>query len=152
MMTVDTVDLSRLTKRLDELAGAMGGNEVAKVLLAGAFVLEGEAKQNVQRMKAIDTGFMLNSIYSVTASESGYAKARSEATGRSDDGEMFPEYKPPKAAAAVCVGAEYGMYVEYGTVRMPARPFMRQAVETHGGDAVDAIGEAIDRKMQKVFK
>lgn len=152
MMTVDTVDLSRLSKRLDELASAMGGNEVAKALLAGAFVLEGEAKQNVQRMKAIDTGFMLNSIYSATASESGYSKARSEAQGRSSDGEMFPEYKPPKAAAAVCVGAEYGMYVEYGTVRMPARPFMRRAVETASGDAVDAIGEAIDRKMERIFR
>lgn len=152
MMTVNVVDLSRLQGHLDELASAMGGNEVASALLAGALVLEAEAKQNVQRMKAIDTGFMLNSIYSATAAESGYDKARSDAKERSSDGEMFPEYKPPKAAAAVCVGAEYGMYVEYGTVRMPARPFMRQAVETHGDDAVDAIGEAIDRKMQGIFR
>lgn len=143
MMTIDTVDLGRLSNRLDELADAMGGNEVAAALLAGAFVLEAEAKQNVQRMKAIDTGFMLNSIYSSDGNDSGY---------RPGGDRMLPEYKPPKAAAAVCVGAEYGMYVEYGTIRMPARPFMRQAVETHVDDAIDAIGEAIDRKMQRIFR
>lgn len=152
MITIDTVDLSRLNGRLDELAATMGGDEVASALMAGAFVLEGEAKQNVQRMKAIDTSFMYNSIYSTGGKESGYAEARSAAKASNPDGEMFPEFKPGKESAAVCVGAEYARHVEFGTVRMTARPFMRQAVEMHGGDAVDAIGDAIERKMERIFR
>lgn len=152
MITVDTVDLSRLEGRLSELANAMGGDEVARVLMAGAFVLEGEAKQNVQKMRAIDTGFMLNSIYSTNGKDGNYDDARSAANGRKAGGDMFPEYKPGKESAAVCVGAEYAVHVEYGTVRMPARPFMRQAVATASGDAVDAIGDAIERRMETIFR
>lgn len=33
------------------------------------------------------------------------------------------------AAAVVRVGVDYGVYVEYGTHRMPARPYLRPAVE-----------------------
>lgn len=152
MMTVDTVDLSRLSGRLDELADALGGDEVAKALLAGAFVLEGEAKQNVQRMKAIDTGFLLNSIHSTSRAGSNYADAESAAKSRNGDGKMFPEPRMGKGEAAVAAGAEYARHVEYGTVRMTARPFMRQAVERASGDAVDAIGEAIERKMERIFR
>ena len=152
MMTVNTVDLSRLQRRLDDLASAMGGDEVASALMAGAFVLEGEAKQNVQRMRAIDTGFLLNSIHSTSRAGSNYDKARSEAKARNGDGEMFPELRMGKGEAAVAAGAEYARHVEYGTVRMTARPFMRQAVERASGDAVDAIGEAIERKLERIFR
>lgn len=152
MITVDTVDLSRLERHLDELAAALGSDEVASALMAGAFVLEGAAKQNIQAMRAIDTGFLLNSIHSTSRAGSNYAEAQSAAKARNGDGKMFPELRMGKGEAAVAAGAEYARHVEYGTVRMPARPFMRRAVETASGDAVDAIGEAIERKMERIFR
>lgn len=33
--------------------------------------------------------------------------------------------------AYIGTNVEYGKYVEYGTSRMPARPFLKQAVENH---------------------
>lgn len=153
MITVDTVDLSRLTSRLAELQDALGGDEVGNALLAGAFVLEAEAKQNVERMRAVDTGFLLNSIYStVGARAGGHGDAVSAAKSRNQRAEMLPEVRLNAAEAAVAAGAEYAVHIEYGTARMPARPFMRQAVAAKSGDAVDAIADAIDRKLRRIFR
>lgn len=152
MMSASVVDLDRVSGRLDELARAMGNDEAAKALMAGAFVLEGEVKNNVQRMQAIDTGFMLNSVYSTSKPENNYDRARGDAKNRNADAEMLPQVQLPTAQAAVCVGAEYAIHIEYGTARMSARPFLRQAAQTHGGEAVDAIAEAIERKLEQVFR
>ena len=152
MMSASVVDLDRVSGRLDELARAMGNDEASKALMAGAFVLEGEVKNNIQRMKAIDTGFMLNSVYSTSKPENNFGDALSAAKRRNADAEMLPHVQLPSAQAAVCVGAEYAIHIEYGTARMPARPFLRQAAATHGGEAVDAIAEAIERKLEQVFR
>lgn len=88
-------------------------------LSAFAFQLEGLAKVAVQENRQIDTGFMLNSIYTVTKSgSSSYGKASrtGEYTGR-DGGKVkrkiAPERKvPEKAAAIVAVGASYAIYQE----------------------------------------
>lgn len=152
MITVDTVDLSRLTSRLAELQSQLGGDEVGNALLAGAFVLEAEAKQNVERMQAVDTGFLLNSIYSTTRRAGGHDDAMSAAKSRNARAVMLPEVRLNAAEAAVAAGAEYAVHIEYGTARMPARPFMRQAVAAKSGDAVDAIADAIDRKLRRIFR
>jgi len=152
MMSASVVDLNRVSGRLSELARAMGNDEAAKALMAGAFVLEGEVKNNVERMKAIDTGFMLNSVYSTSKPSNNYDRARGDAKNRNAEGEMLPQVQLPTAQAAVCVGAEYAIHIEYGTSRSASRPFLRQAAQTHGGAAVDAIAEAIERKMEQVFR
>ena len=147
MITVDVVNLRRVESALQRLASATGDRrEVEKALLAGALVLEGEAKLNVQIMNAIDTGFMLNSIYSATKGTSGYKDARGDAESRSD-ATMLPEVKPDEMTAIVAVGAEYAPHVEYGTYRTVARPFLRQAVQNRRDDAIDAIADAVTRRI-----
>ena len=147
MITVDVVSLRRVEGAIQRLADATGDRrEVEQALLAGALVLEGEAKLNVQRMNAIDTGFMLNSIYSATKDASGYRDAKGDAESRSD-ATMMPEVKPEEMTAIVAVGAEYAPHVEYGTARMAARPFLRQAVQNRRDDAIDAIADAVTRRI-----
>lgn len=147
MITVDVVNLSRVAGALQRLVDATGdAREVERALLAGALVIEGEAKLNVQRMNAIDTGFMLNSIYSAAKVESGYSDAKNDAESRGD-AVMRPEVKPEDMTAIVAVGAEYAPHVEYGTYRMAARPFLRQAVQNRRDDAVDAIADAVTRRI-----
>jgi HK97 gp10 family phage protein len=152
MMTVSTVDLNRVAGRLNQLANELGENEVARVLMAGAFVLEGEAKKNVVDMKAVDTGFLLNSIHSTSTADSGYADALSKAKQRNANATMTPEYKAPKGSAAIVAGAEYAYFIEYGRSRSNARPFMRRAVEVGSGEAVEAISAAIDDVMERIFR
>lgn len=152
MISASTVDLNRVLSRLNELQDAMGGDEAAQALMAGAFVLEGEVKNNIQRMRAIDTSFMFNSVYSTSKPENNFGDAQAAAKSCNPKAEMLPQVTLPTAQAAVCVGAEYANHVEYGTRRMAARPFLRQAAQTHGDDAVNAIAEAIERKMERIFR
>lgn len=151
MITASVVDLARLQAHLAELQQAMGGDEAAQALMAGAFVLEGEAKNNIQRMKAIDTGFMLNSVYSTSRPEDNFSGAEAKAKAKNADADLLPQVRVGKAQAAVCVGAKYANHIEYGTARMVGRPFLRQAAQTHSDEAVQAIGEAIERKMERIF-
>lgn len=53
--------------------------------------------------------------------------------------------------AAVGVGPAkgffYGMFLEYGTVKMSARPFMRPAFDQHAPGTFEAIGKALWREL-----
>ncbi len=96
----------------------------------------------------VDTGFLRNSIHTITKGSSGYDKAlgraeradakrhagqrRSAETGRWMDvaGMMLEETSGAGfLSAIVAVGAEYGVYVEYGTVNQAAQPYLEPAVE-----------------------
>lgn len=80
------------------------------------------------KLKApVDTGYLKNSIYASTAQGSDYS------TG-------LPEVKPANDQEAIVgVGAEYGQYVEYGTVHMAAQPFLTPAVEANRQAFIDAM-------------
>jgi HK97 gp10 family phage protein len=45
----------------------------------------------------------------------------------------------------VGVGVEYGIYLEYGTSRMPAHPFMTPAVEIVRPQFLSAMGEIVEQ-------
>lgn len=101
--------------------------EKAKELVKkAAFELEARAKLEAK----VDTGFMRNSIYTVTFAGSGYAAAKQAAEAANPDARMIGEVGTPgEYQAFVAVGAEYAIYVEYGTRFMAAQPFMTPAVE-----------------------
>lgn len=42
-------------------------------------------------------------------------------------------------------GVEYGQWVEFGTQKMPARPFLTPAVEKARGRLPELVGEALDK-------
>lgn len=91
----------------------------------------------------VDTGFLKNSIYSVTSDGSGYQggdKALPEIAGPADDQSAF-----------VAVGAEYGVYVEFGTSRAPAQPYFYPAMEKVRPGFESAIA-AIQNKLAEAAK
>ena len=61
---------------------------------------------------------------------------------------LFNELPPPpgKTSAYVAVGATYGLYVNYGTRRMPARPFWEPAIEA-ARPGFDAALSAIESQL-----
>lgn len=85
-----------------------------------AFQVEAQAKVNIQGNDQIDTGFMLNSVYTVGKNgESSYnstrpsGKYRSRATqGEAQRTRQAQLNVPEKASAIVAVGAEYAIYQE----------------------------------------
>jgi hypothetical protein len=108
--------------RLDHVLTTVRG-ATQKALEAVAFQTEGRAKVKVRDNDQIDTSFMLNSIYTVTPTSSGYSGAKGAAeaktkSGRSGrevghSGDMAPAQRLPHGvAAAVAVGANYAIFQE----------------------------------------
>lgn len=105
------------------LVARQANHLLAQVVRKAAFDIEAHSKMLVP----VDTGALKNSIYTVTDRSSGYAAARaSNPVGNPFFGEVRPR---GPMEAVVAVGQHYGVYIEYGTVRMAGRPFMAAAVE-----------------------
>lgn len=86
-----------------------------------AEAVEGAALQTeaiAKPLAPVDTGFLRNSIQA--------AKGSSDLTWE------------------VGVGAEYGIFIEHGTVHMPARPFVTPAVELVRPQFLHAMAEIVD--------
>lgn len=99
----------KLDKALDEL------------VKKAAFDIQAQA----QAKAPVDTGFLKNSIYVKTPHESTYGDAQEPEAGQT----LLPEVEPPKKhEAVVAVGANYGVYVEFGSVHGPAQPYLSPAV------------------------
>jgi HK97 gp10 family phage protein len=115
-MKVTIKGLPELKGKLAKLSAEMRGDASRRATLAGAQVFESGIKMNIQRQGLIDTGFMLNSV-----------------TAQNTSG----------TEADVGPAAEYAIYHEYGTSRMPARPYMRPAFDEGKGDALNAAVEVL---------
>jgi HK97 gp10 family phage protein len=86
--------------RLPKIAASLH-NEAAQEVAKAAHAIEAQTKANIVQHDLIDTGNMLNSV-----------QAQPDGT----------------FAWIVGVGAEYAIYHEYGTVRLPPKPFFLPAV------------------------
>lgn len=96
---------------------------VVKAVKKAAFDIQAHAAAGKPR----DTGFLKSSIYVVTKNASTYGQ-NLEGDGT---GEMLPEVEKPTSptVAYVAVGANYGVYQEFGTVNMAAQPYLVPAAE-----------------------
>jgi HK97 gp10 family phage protein len=50
--------------------------------------------------------------------------------------------------AEVRVNANYAFYVEFGTSRMGAKPFIRPAMDEHMQEIVNAVAEQVEKDIQ----
>jgi len=109
-----------------------------------ALQIEAQTKVNIQQNGQIDTGFMLNSTYTVSKKRNTYGKTNPNGEYVSQEGdlvkrEIAPAVRlPSDALAAVSVGAEYAVYQEV------KKPFLYPAVKTVAGQ--------VGGKAQKIFK
>ncbi len=93
------------------------------IIRKSAFDIEARAKAKAP----VQFGFLKSSIYVRTHHESTYGDAGQEGDGT---GVMLPEVEQPeKHHAVIAVGANYGIYQEFGTVHMPAHPYLTPAAE-----------------------
>ena len=150
--SVSVIGATVLADAIDGIADKLGGKEGDKALLKGAKVIEEFAKENVERMGAVDTGFLRESVYSATEKESGYDAARSAASVRNRQARMESEVKPDDGEAVVVAGAEHAKYVEHGTGRMAARPFMRQAIDKGRKKATKAVADGVSDIVRKELR
>lgn len=115
-----------------------------KIVKTAAFNIEGRAKSNA----AVDTGAMRAAIYTVTRDSSGYAGAAAAATSVNPHAEMQSEEPRPEkdTTAVVHAGMDYSVYVEHGTGKMAAQPFMTPAAAAEQPNLQRALG-ALARQL-----
>lgn len=124
------------------------------------------------RKAPVDTGFLRSSIYVRTSEESTYGQGsvkakritktarRKAAASKSGLISSFsstpygyyllPEVGGPEneQTAYVAVGAEYGIYLEFGTRYMPAHPYFYPAVE-HARAGFESALSRIEDKLKE---
>lgn len=112
-------------------------NATARMIDAIAFQIEGTAKVNITNNGQVDTGFMRNSVYAITASRNTfndidangeYVSSKTRQTVQRAAEPNPPD--PPKGGAIVGVAAEYAVYQE-----------MRQSFLF---DAVEQVAQSVD--------
>lgn len=121
------------TKRVMEAARGRADD----VVTAMAFQVEGQAKINVRENGQIDTGFMLNSIYTVAPEGNTYRQAwstgdyASTKEGGAEHRELGGEMSAREHMALVVVGAEYGLFQE------TRNSFLYRALDMVSADSPD---------------
>jgi len=115
---LDTTELDRVARNLEV--------NRKKLVRRIAFEVENEAKQ----FAPVDTGALRGSIYTVTENTDGFGKAASDVHSKNPKANTVQIPKPYGEVQA-CVGpcVDYGEFVEFGTSRMGAQPYLTPAVE-----------------------
>lgn len=119
------IDIRAAQSLFKQIGGAIEGGAVADALEAAGLVLESSMKHTIRRMDAIDTGFMLNTVQPVVDMQS-----------------------PTSGVVVVGTAADYAIYVEYGTYKMAARPFVRTTKAEYGDDAINAVYKVLKQKLK----
>lgn len=140
----------------------------SKIVRKVAFDVQADAAS----LAPVDTGFLKNSIYVVTADKSTYgggvSVARAPKAGkkgyvsrgqlkgfvkrkerqRAQEAMLLSEVAgpPDDQTAYVAVGASYGIYLEYGTRYMPAQPYFYPAVQW-GLDDLDSAARYLEAML-----
>ena len=131
---VDTSVIDRILRNLD-------GN-TSEAVRAVAFSVEAKAKEQIRVLRAIDTGAMLNSVYTRTA-KSAYSGGRASSDGAVaarvkalNKDAKIEELPIPRGEHEAFVGpsVEYAIAVHYGDNRRSGRPYLQNAVNDVGRD------------------
>lgn len=150
MADIEIRDYTVQIKRGFEKACARALREIVLDVVA-------DAKMGITDQDAIDTGALRKSIYAETPGAPGYgaaaaaasaaARTRGAHSGRPNKNfEMLPAPEPVGALEAIAaVGAEYGVYVEFGTVHVPPAPFFGPAEEK----ATEVLDQVVARMVNE---
>lgn len=140
--TMQLVGFKELADKLKRLPQKVARNGLRAAVSAGAAVIRNEARD----MAPVDTGEMKKDIQikrerddrnaqGLVASYSVFVRSgkKSRIAGRSRD---------------IDKDSFYWKFLEFGTSKMAAQPFMRPAFEAKKEAAVEAIGKKLDERIQ----
>lgn len=141
MASVQLSGFKELAAALREMGPKVARNGLRSAVAAGAAVVRnearnlapvrtGEMKKDIQQKRERDTKGEFAAKYSVFV-RSG-KKSRLSGKKRNIDKDSF-----------------YWRFLELGTSKMPAQPFMRPAFESKKEEALAVIGEKLDERIQK---
>ncbi len=111
-----------------------------------AFQLQAAMQTKIRANGQIDTGFMVNSVYTRTYTDSTYSGIGAPTHKHVAPFEQV-ERPPDDKTAYVAVAARYGFWQNYGTHKMAARPFLEPSVDLVRPDFEAALA-AIETKLK----
>lgn len=102
----------------------------------------------------IDTGFLKASNYYVTSDNSTYSNSVGQAQSIDAFREVLPEVDHPNddTTGIAAVAASYAIFVEMGTSRMGAQPFMHPAAEAMRGKLANIMAKWIAEAIKAVAR
>jgi HK97 gp10 family phage protein len=129
---------------LPEVKGALRA-AVAKAVAQTASYL----KDVVASTAPVKSGFLASSVYMVTKKQSTYGQGVASPSG---DSYLLPEVEAPpnNLSAVVAVAASYGVFVELGTSRMAAQPFLTPAVPA-AQERLSAQIEHLENEIHRIM-
>lgn len=140
MVEMQVSGMRELQDALKRLPDKIARNALRSAVNAGAAVIRNEARARVPTR----TGRLRKAIYqrqirerSGAGTQTFYVGWRARGTKRSGKSQTH--------------GAFYGRFVEFGTSRMAAKPFLRPAFEARKHDAVARIREKLRERITRVL-
>lgn len=124
-VSIEVVNLGEVLESLEEEVNT-SGDELRKAIIETALFIEREAVNNINIMRAVDTGRLKNSIHTEAKGLNSY---RGSAANEPGD-EKFSVNPKDEFEAIVGTAVEYAKYVEFGlgtNRRKGERPFLRRA-------------------------
>lgn len=115
---------------------------VGDIVRKTAFDVQATAAANAK----VVTGFLKSSIYVVTDKTSSYGQ---NVVDGAPGSYLLPPVEPPTDSytAFIAVGANYGIFVEYGTYKMAAQPYLTPAADTISQSFASAFAK-LDTSLQ----
>lgn len=143
-----------LKNSFPDVRKSVTGDGLTKAVQAGGHVIEGYAQINANRVfssKATNT--LANSIHVelVEASEKSAAVHVGPSVIYGRIQEMGGVIKPVHAKTLSWIGSE-GVRIFANLVHIPARPYLRPAVDEHKPDIENAVGNALMKSINEAVK
>lgn len=136
------VGFEDLKKKLALLPQQIGRNALRGAVNAGCTPMVEEARRN--EMRSNKTGVLQAAIYKKQIPELSSVTQQIFHIGWRK-GKRYQAVI--KGKRTVNLDAYYGMYLEFGTSKMSARPFMRPAFETQKENTIEAVRVYLEKRI-----
>jgi len=134
------VKVIKLDNRFKEVISAASGDNIMKALKAGGEVVRNHAKLNIQAQELVDTSNLLNSI-SVQEGSGGKTDATVE-IGTNVVYSAIHEF-----GGSISQTNAWGRGISQ-TIHIPARPYLRPALDENTKSIADAIGTSLEHQIK----
>lgn len=149
-MEIHIEGMKELNKKLIAIGQEMGSDTAMDAVRAGGHAMEAQIKINIRSQGLIDTGNLINSIQVRDVKESGQG---AECTVGSAGviyaaiHEFGGTILPKRAKMLSWISKRTGERIFAKSVTIPARPYIRPAVDEHKQDFIGAMEAAIIAKL-----
>lgn len=155
--TIKVEGLKELGERMQNLSRDINKRVATAATASAARVVRNATKANIDALQLVDTGNMraavavqkskrtqLTSEHRVGVKSGGGYRAGDIAGGKTSD------VKAAKSGAGrLGVDAYYWRFLEFGTVKRPASPFLRPGFENNKNKAVEEMKKVLERRIKK---